>query len=257
MYPSFALNQMWPAGSVVSAEAERGNYAQAEAALVHVKQLSAIAGEGLKDASSQATLRMFEANFAAAIPVAKWDFATARKLVEGSLPDPSLPAPAGGRILSAWNGGLGGRNRDLANAAFMLGDYPAAEAALKKSMIYQQKSPDRTLDRQRDVAQSQILLAMILARQGRTTEAQQAVAPALKLHRELHARKDNEDLTQPIELAQALLAAAMTGDGRDAASLTEAAALLDRLPPSLRQLRSTQLLRKMIADEQAGRRKAA
>ena len=35
-------------------------------------------------------------------------------------------------------------------------------------MTYQQQIPDRTLDRQRDVAQSQILLAMILARQGKS-----------------------------------------------------------------------------------------
>ena len=75
MSPSFAINQMWPAGSVVFVEADRGNYPQAEAALAHVRQLAAIAGEPRKDASSQATLRMFEANFAAAIPVAKWDFA--------------------------------------------------------------------------------------------------------------------------------------------------------------------------------------
>ena len=194
MSPSFAINQMWPAGSVVFVEADRGNYAQAEAALAHVRQLSAIAGEPRKDASSQATLRMFEANFAAAIPVAKWDFAAARKLVEGALPDTSVPPPPGGRVLSAWYGNLNGRYRDLANAAFLLGDYPAAEAALTKSMTYQQQIPDRTLDRQRDVAQSQILLAMILARQGKSADAQQAAAPALKLHRELHARKDNEDL---------------------------------------------------------------
>jgi hypothetical protein len=47
----------------------------------------------------------------------------------------------------------------------------------------------------------------------------------------------------------------MAGGGKEAASLAEAATLLDRLPPSLRQLRSTTLLRKMIADEQGGRRK--
>ena len=119
------------------------------------------------------------------------------------MPDASLPAPPGGRLLFIWYSNLNGRYRDLANAAFMLGDYAAAETALKKSMTAQQQLTERTLDRERDVAQSQILLAMILARQGRQADAQQAVAPALKLHRDLHARKDNEDLTQRIELAQA------------------------------------------------------
>jgi tetratricopeptide (TPR) repeat protein len=257
MSPSFAVNQMWPAGSVVFAEADRGNFAQAEAALSHVRQLSGIAGETRKDESSLATLRMFEASFAAAIPVAKWDFAAVRKLVERALPAAAVPPPSGGRVLSAWYGNLNGRYRDLANAAFMLGDYPAAEVAVKKSMTYQQQIPDRTLDRQRDVAQNQILLAMILARQGKQADAQQIVAPALKLHRDLHARKGNEDLTQRIELAQALLASAMADGGKDAASLAEAGALLDELPPSLRQLRSTVLLRKMIAEEQGGRRKPA
>ena len=171
MSPSFAVNQMWPAGSVVFAEADRGNFAQAEAALSHVRQLSGIAGETRKDESSLATLRMFEASFAAAIPVAKWDFAAVRKLVERALPAATVPPPSGGRVLSAWYGNLNGRYRDLANAAFMLGDFPAAEAAVKKSMTYQQQIPDRTLDRQRDVAQNQILLAMILARQGKQADA--------------------------------------------------------------------------------------
>ena len=49
MSPSFAINQMWPAGSVVFVEADRGNFAQAEAALAHVRQLSEIAGEPRKD----------------------------------------------------------------------------------------------------------------------------------------------------------------------------------------------------------------
>jgi hypothetical protein len=49
----------------------------------------------------------------------------------------------------------------------------------------------------------------------------------------------------------------MAGGGKEAASLAEAAALIDGLPPSLRQLRSTLLLRKLIAEEQGGRRKPA
>jgi tetratricopeptide (TPR) repeat protein len=257
MSPSFAVNQMWPAGFTASNEADRANYAQAEAALAHVRQLAKAAGEGRSDPSIQANLRMFEANFMLAIPVAKWDFAAARKLAESVLPDASMPAPPGGRLLFIWYSNLNGRYRDLANAAFMLGDYSAAEAALRKSMANQARLTEVTLDRQRDVAQSQILLAMILARQGRQADAQRAAAPALRLHRELHARKDNEDLTQRIELAQALLASAMAGGGKEAASLAEAAALIDGLPPSLRQLRSTLLLRKMIAEEQGGRRKPA
>jgi tetratricopeptide (TPR) repeat protein len=254
MSPSFAVGQMWPAGFTATAEADRGNYAQAEAALEHVRQLARIAGDSRKDATSQATLRMFLGNFELAIPVAKWDFAAARKMGEGMLPDASVSPPPGGRLLYIWNSNLAGRYRDLAIAAFIQGDYAAAEAALRKAMTFQQQLTERTLDRQRDVAQSQILLAMILARQGKHSDAQQVVAPALKLNRDLYARKDNEDLTQRIELAQALLASAMAGGGREAASLTEAAALIDGLPPSLRQLRSTLLLRRMIAEEQGGRR---
>ena len=257
MSPSFALGQMWASGAVNFVEADRGNFAQAETALAHVRELAKLVGESRTDATSQATLRMFLANFTLAIPVAKWDFAAARRMAETSLPDASVPAPTGGRLLTIWNASLNGRYRDLANADFMLGDYAAAEKALRTSMSYQQRLTDRTTDRQRDVAQSQILLAMILSRQNRNEEARQTVAPALKLHRDLHSRKDNEDLTQRIELAQALLASAMAAGGKDAASLAEAAALLDGLPPSMRQLRSTQLLRKMIAEEQGGRRNPA
>ncbi len=255
MSPSYAVNQMWPAGSAVFVEADRGNYAQAEAALAHVRELAGIAGQTRQDPSSQATLRMFVANFAAAIPTAQWDFAAVRKVAEGALPDPGVAPPPGGRLLSNWYGGLTTRYRDIATAAFMLGEYPAAEAAIRQSMTYQQKVTDQTTDRRREVAQGQVLLAMILARQGKAADARAALEPALKLYLDLRADRANEDLSLRVEFAQALLASAMAGGGRESAALAEAAAMVDRLPASIRQLRSTLLLRTMIADEQTGRRK--
>jgi hypothetical protein len=95
---------------------------------------------------------------------------------------------------------------------------------------------------------------MILAKLGRHAEAQEAIAPALKFHRELQARH-HDDLTQRVQLAQALYAKAIAGGGSEAASLQEAAALIDGLPPLMRGMKSVSLIRSDIAEEQNGRRK--
>ncbi len=140
-------------------------------------------------------------------------------------------------------------HRELAGTAYRLQDYAAAEAASARVLEYQKIVPVRTLDDRRDVADDQILRAMILARLERPAEAQQAVAPALALHRELHAR-GHDDLSQRVQFARALYASALAGGAPRRAALKEAAALLDGLPPAMQRLRSAADLRRSIAEEQ-------
>jgi hypothetical protein len=70
------------------------------------------------------------------------------------------------------------------------------------------------------------------------------------LHRGLYARKDNEDLIQHVEFAQALYASALAGSPRKRAELKQAAALIDQLPPAMLGLISVRRVRAWIAEAQ-------
>ena len=124
---------------------------------------------------------------------------------------------------------------------------------MKKAIEHGRSIPIRTPNDKRDANAVLALAAAIAARQERLTEAQRIIEPVLKFHRDLYARKDNEDLSQRIDLAQALYVSALAAPGQKANQLTEAAALLDGLPSGLRQLRSTTRLRDSIAEEQKKR----
>jgi hypothetical protein len=98
-----------------------------------------------------------------------------------------------------------------------------------------------------------MLAALIAARLQRYTEAQQIVDPVLKRHRGLAERKDNEDVTQRIQFAQALYVSAIAAPGQKSAQVTQAAAIIDALPPQMRRQLSVVYLRGQIAEEQRAR----
>ena len=100
-----------------------------------------------------------------------------------------------------------------------------------------------------------MLAARIAARMDRYPEAQQIMEPVLKFHRELYARgKDNEDLTQHVQFAQALYVSVLAAPGQKSSQLTQAAAIMDGLPPAMRRQISNTRLRESIAEEQKTRR---
>jgi len=245
----FAVNQMWPAGFRAQLDADQGNQALAEASLKEVHRLAEIAAAGRPPGSAErANLAMFETGWKIVVPVAARDYQAVSRMVQAVMPAAGVAKPADGREEYIWNLNLAAMHRALADAQYNLNEYPEAEKSTRKAMTYGALL-ERTLDRQREAAKDQMLLAMILVRLDRRAEAQQAVAPALQFHRGLYARSQ-EDLTQRVELAQALYASALAGGPQRAAALKEAAALVDGLPPAMRQLKSTVLLRERIAEEQ-------
>jgi hypothetical protein len=70
------------------------------------------------------------------------------------------------------------------------------------------------------------------------------------MHRDLFARKDNEDLIQHLQFADALYTSAIAGSPDRKAELRQAAAVLDALPAGMRDLISTRRLRAWIAEAQ-------
>jgi hypothetical protein len=250
-----ALNLSFPAAQRTALEADRGNVAEAEAAFADFHRLVGIvAAASSMGPTEQAILRGYETGFKVTLPVAAGDYVTARKMLQASMPGAGVVAPAEGTWKFYWDVGLAIRYRALADANYNLQDYAEAERAVRQAIAYQTRLPEQTLERKRDAAQNQVLLALILTRLDRRPEAQQAVAPALKLHRELQAR-NGDDLALRIELARTLYAAALAGNVKETALLAEAAAQIDGLPSSLRNLKSARLIRGDIAEEQGSRRK--
>jgi hypothetical protein len=142
----------------------------------------------------------------------------------------------------------------LAQSAYMLKDYATAENHMVQLLEQRKRDPARTLGEQREAADERAYAALVLTRLNRQPDAQQLIAPVVELHRGLSAR-NRDDPYQRLELATALYVAAVAGLGDPAAQLTEAATIIDRLPPEMKSLRSTALLRNDIAAEQKTRSK--
>jgi len=145
-------------------------------------------------------------------------------------------------------------HRTAAEASYRLNDYGAADAQIKRTLEIRKSIPTRTLNDERDSSDQLMLAAMIAARLERYAEAQQIIEPVLKFHRSLYERKDNEDLLQHVEFAQALYVSALAAPGQKSAQLTEAVKVMDGLPPAMRQQVSNTVLRNWIAEEQKKRR---
>jgi hypothetical protein len=135
-----------------------------------------------------------------------------------------------------------------------MGDYAAADAEIRKALAIRRAIPTRTLAEERDAADQLMLAALIAARLQRYAEAQQIIDPVLKLHRGLYERgKDNDDLTQRVQFARALYVSALAAPGQKTAQLTQAAMIIDGLPPPMRRQISVAFLRGQIAEEQKAR----
>ncbi len=143
--------------------------------------------------------------------------------------------------------------RTSAAASYRMGDYAAADADVQKAQTIRRGLPTRTLAEERDADDQRMLAALIAARLQRYAEAQQIIEPVLKRHRGLYERKDNEDVTQRIQFAQALYVSAIAAPGQKSAQVTQAAAIIDALPPQMRRQLSVAYLRGQIAEEQKAR----
>jgi hypothetical protein len=145
-------------------------------------------------------------------------------------------------------------NYEMAQAAFALKDYGAADSYMTQVLDVRKRVPAERQGEFRDTANEQAFAAVVLTRLNRQPEAQPLAISALKFHRDL-SRRNHDDPSQRLDLAMALYAVSVAGVGDPAAQLSEAADLVDKLPPEMKQLRSTSLVRNYIADEQKSRRK--
>jgi hypothetical protein len=135
------------------------------------------------------------------------------------------------------------------HADYQLGNYADAERAERIAIDARKQYLTEAVGDRRDMAEKSTWLAMALARQGNLDEAAQVIAPVVKFQRELAAR-NHGDLWQPVELASALFAQALSDKNKSAAFLHEAAALLDATPPALQGLHDVKQWRQRVREAQ-------
>ena len=253
------------AGYVAKLEADSGNRQAAEAALASNRRYVAMAISSLpQDSFGRSFVPEFLGYYgypntgpgygAYAIPYAEGDYETVRKEARASArrleqiknANPSQTLDKSRALELAY--------RMAAFASYRLQDYAAADAEIKQALEVHKAIPVRILWEELDAADQVVLAAMIAARLDRRDEARRMLGPVLTLHRGLYARKDNEWLGQRVLMARALYASALAGGGDEQAALSEAARLIDALPGEMKQLRSTALVRRDIAQEQQRRR---
>jgi len=137
------------------------------------------------------------------------------------------------------------------HAEYLLGNFADAEREQREAIEARKKYLTEAIGDRRDLVEKATWLAMAIARQGRLEEAAQVIAPVVKFHREL-AAKNRGDRWQPLELACALYAEALTDKSKSSVLLREAAALVDSLPATLRALHDIRQWRERILAAERG-----
>ena len=244
-------NLFWAAGWANVVQADMGNRRGAEAALAEARRMFAIgAGELPADSFDAAAARGYLEWFELAIPQAAGDYAAVRSAGLAAIQREEKLKPASPEQAITRDKPLVMLYDTVADASYHLRDYAAADEQIKRAVAIRRQLPKRTLQDQRDASDELIYSAMIAAQLGRFDEAQATIEPVLKFHRELRARPGSDDLTQNIELAQALYASSLAAPRKKPAQLAEAAAIMDGLPTEMRNLTSLKIWRERIAEEQ-------
>jgi tetratricopeptide (TPR) repeat protein len=249
------------AGYLAMIEADSGNARAADATIAANRRYTELAIRGLApDSFGRAYLPEFLGyygypttgfGYGAYGPVfAARDYETLRKEARASVRRLEQIKNANPQQEMRKNRSLEVAYRTAAEGSYRLGDYAEADAEIKKALAIRRTIPTRTLSEERDADIQLMLAALIAARLQRYAEAQQIIEPVLKLHRGLYERKDNDDLSQRVEFARALYVSAVAATGQKTAQLTQAATLIDGLPPQMRRQISVAYLRGQIAEEQ-------
>ncbi len=246
-----AVNMMFPWGRLAQQEAEEGNAREAARRIEEVRRLAVTASKGRVASSvEEANLRMLVTWFQVQVVMADQDYRGVVQLIRASLPPASIAPPPGGRELWIWNRSHAALLQLLAEAEYYLRDYDLAEKAIREAIVHRNALPVGSIEPRREAAETQVVLALILARRGWQAEARAVIEPVLKFHRGLRFPGADDQLQQ-FEYARALYASALASPGEPA--LAEAAAIIDRLPAPMAALRTVVLVRNQIAEERKRR----
>jgi tetratricopeptide (TPR) repeat protein len=247
-------NMAFGASRLANLEANRGNVAQAAEALTVVDRLDTWVAEHAPAGSYVKASRPVwtEAARVFVLPFLGED----RRAVEqgravAARVEQLQPTDARQRLVRA--NVLRGLHNTVAQSAYELKDYPTAERSMAKALELHKQVPILQTQDKRDYATEQAFMALVLARLGRTEEAQKLAAEALRYEREISLR-NRDSQNQRLELAGVLYVAAVAGLGDGPAQLAEAAAIVQKLPPEMLRLKDVALWQARIAEERTRRR---
>jgi tetratricopeptide (TPR) repeat protein len=244
----FELNQLYPLSTIANRQADLGDMVAAETAVNSAAKFVATLHSSEPQGSvvplfGECSMRLGQQAGA----LWRGDAAAARRigadiigLVQGIQPNGGFQTFY--RYLCVFY-----PDRLKGEAEYLLGDYPAAENSLREALEARTHWPMETDDLRREQAEVSTVLALTLAVQGRSAEAQQVIDPVLKFQRELAAR-NHGDQQQHVELARALYAKALIDPSHRTALLQEAAGLLDSVPPQMQALHSVRIWRDRVHD---------
>ena len=132
-------------------------------------------------------------------------------------------------------------------AELQAGDFAAAREQFSRVAEARKLILTRALSYRRDAADDAALLAIALARSGRSDDARALAEPALAFQRELNARK-TDDQWHKWSLALALVAAAESTPAKASVLLAEAQVALDSLPADARGVHASRVVQGLITD---------
>jgi len=237
----FVLNQLFPLSIMTGRQADLGDAAAADTALGSAtKFVTALHASEAPDSP----LPLFgECNLRTGLEAgALWrgDLAAASRIGAEIVVLMRGIKPSGGYQEFYKNACIFYPDRLKGEAEYLLGDYAAAEQTLNEALEARTHWPMNTDDNRREQVEVSTMLALALIGERRTDEARRIIEPIVKYHRELAARNHGDE-QQHVELARALYAQALVEPEHRAATLQEAASLLDGVPAQMRALRSVRV----------------
>ncbi|HUX74980.1 MAG TPA: hypothetical protein VMV25_13955 [Steroidobacteraceae bacterium] len=242
----FALLQRSLAFDAARHIAEIGDFAGAQSILApDARERAALAIAEAKGGFPAALAFCVSAATSAQFALLRGDAATAARLAAAGAARMRATHADGGTQQNIHDANLSFNLDLLGEARYLLGDYPAAERALRAALAARRATGNAATDDRRYMARISTWLALALARQGRSAEAKAAIDPVVRLQRALAARNHGDEW-QHVELASALYADALVAPGARPALLREAAALIDRVPAEMRATRRVRRWRQWI-----------
>jgi tetratricopeptide (TPR) repeat protein len=247
-------NLAFLAGRLALLEASRGNAAQANEALaVNARLDNWLSSKAPAGGFFKASRSIFpEAWRVAVLPLVGDDQRTL-DLGRALIPKLEQLQPVDEPQRQLRSNVLRGAHLAIAQSAYVLKDYPAAEREMTKVLELRKQVPNRTTSDKREAAGEQAFAALVFARANRQEDAQKLIAPVLKFERDL-SPSNHDDPSQRFDLAVALYVAAVVGLGDSASQLSEANALIEKLPPEMRRLKDVAIWQDRIAEERSRRR---
>jgi tetratricopeptide (TPR) repeat protein len=242
----FVLNQLFPLSIIAGRQADLGDTAAAQASLSSATKF--VTALHNSEAAGSPLPLFGECNLHIGQEAgALWhgDFAATLRIGAETVTLMQGITPKGGFQEFYKNACIFYSDRLKGEAEYLAGDYAAAEKSLNEAIEARTHWPMNTDDTRREQVEASTVLALALAGEQRSAEAQRLIDPIVKYHRALAARNHGDE-QQHIELARALYAEAMIEPANRTVLLREAATLFDSVPAQMRALRSVQLWRERV-----------